>query len=67
MGARPSGSFESNLNTRAVGGTGNMFASKTSHTIVTLLLTVIFLLATGATALPCDGSKTTTPDNSSNK
>ena len=53
MGARPSGSFESNLNTRAVGGTGTMFASKTSHTIVTLFLTILVLLAAGATALLC--------------
>ena len=30
-----------------------MFAAKASHTIVTLLLTVIFLLAAGATALLC--------------
>jgi len=30
-----------------------MFASKTSHTIVTLFLTILVLLAAGATALLC--------------
>jgi hypothetical protein len=30
-----------------------MFAGKTSRTLISLFLTVLFLLAAGATALPC--------------